>query len=64
MGVFPGPRFDDAEGAEAGEADVELLGWEAEGAVGRCLLGNRIFNSSLKSWNLGVEMLWLICWIF
>ena len=29
VGVFPGPRFDDAEGAEAGEADVELLGWEA-----------------------------------
>jgi len=28
VGVFPGPRFDDAEGAEAGEADVELLGWE------------------------------------
>lgn len=27
VGVFPGPRFDDAEG-EAGEADVELLGWE------------------------------------
>ena len=61
VGVFPGPRFDDAEGAEAGEADVELLGWEAvAGAVGRCLLGNLIFNSSLKSWNLGVEMPWLI----
>ncbi|CAJ1409346.1 unnamed protein product [Effrenium voratum] len=28
VGVFPGPRFDDAEGADAGEADVELLGWE------------------------------------
>ncbi|CAK8990083.1 unnamed protein product [Durusdinium trenchii] len=28
VGVFPGPRFDDAEGAESGEADVELLGWE------------------------------------
>ena len=27
VGVFPGPRFDDAEG-EAGEAEVELLGWE------------------------------------
>eukprot|EP00438_Fugacium_kawagutii_P005811 Skav230514 [mRNA] locus=scaffold4943:23933:34986:+ [translate_table: standard] len=28
VGVFPGPRFDDPEGGEAGEADVELLGWE------------------------------------
>merc|ERR1712100_11440 len=27
-GVFPGPRFDDAEGADAPEADIELLGWE------------------------------------
>ena len=27
VGVFPGPRFDDADG-DAGEADVELLGWE------------------------------------
>ncbi|OLQ01223.1 Ribonuclease H [Symbiodinium microadriaticum] len=29
VGVFPGPKFDDAEGADQGEADVELLGWEA-----------------------------------
>jgi len=28
VGVFPGPRFDDAEGADATEADIELLGWE------------------------------------
>ncbi|CAE7232349.1 ynaI [Symbiodinium sp. CCMP2456] len=28
VGVFPGPRFDDAEGGEGAEADVELLGWE------------------------------------
>eukprot|EP00434_Breviolum_minutum_P008014 symbB.v1.2.007069.t1/scaffold414.1/size398445/33 len=28
VGVFPGPKFDDAEGADQGEADVELLGWE------------------------------------
>ena len=28
IGVFPGPRFDDAEGADATEADIELLGWE------------------------------------
>ena len=28
VGVFPGPRFDDAEGADASEADIELLGWE------------------------------------
>merc|ERR1712146_484890 len=28
VGVFPGPRFDDAEGVDQSEADVELLGWE------------------------------------
>ncbi|CAJ1453617.1 unnamed protein product [Effrenium voratum] len=28
VGVFPGPKFDDADGADQGEADVELLGWE------------------------------------
>jgi len=28
VGVFPGPRFDDAEGLDQSEADVELLGWE------------------------------------
>merc|ERR1739847_130904 len=28
VGVFPGPRFDDAEGLGQSEADVELLGWE------------------------------------
>merc|ERR1711963_766425 len=28
VGVFPGPRFDDAEGVDQREADVELLGWE------------------------------------
>merc|ERR1719356_1720054 len=28
VGVFPGPKFDDAEGGDQGEADVELLGWE------------------------------------
>merc|ERR1739844_12707 len=28
MGVFPGPKFDDAEGVGQSEADVELLGWE------------------------------------
>ena len=28
VGVFPGPRFDDTEGADATEADIELLGWE------------------------------------
>jgi len=28
VGVFPGPRFDDADGGEGAEADVELLGWE------------------------------------
>jgi len=33
VGVFPGPRFDDAEG-EAGEADVELLGWEEPPGMG------------------------------
>ena len=32
VGVFPGPRFDDAEGGEGAEADVELLGWEASQA--------------------------------
>merc|ERR1712159_104990 len=28
VGVFPGPRFDDAEGLDQSKADVELLGWE------------------------------------
>merc|ERR1712061_237122 len=28
VGGFPGPKFDDADGADQGEADVELLGWE------------------------------------
>merc|ERR1712000_271803 len=28
VGVFPGPRFDDADGVDQSEADVELLGWE------------------------------------
>merc|ERR1719247_3193207 len=28
VGVFPGPRFDDPEGLDGGEADLELLGWE------------------------------------
>ncbi|CAK0788836.1 unnamed protein product [Prorocentrum cordatum] len=28
VGVFPGPKFDDADGGDQGEADVELLGWE------------------------------------
>jgi chromosome segregation ATPase len=28
VGVFPGPRFDDSEGVDQSEADVELLGWE------------------------------------
>merc|ERR1712146_800053 len=28
VGVFPGPRFDDAEGLDQSEADVELMGWE------------------------------------
>merc|ERR1712083_475982 len=28
VGVFPGLRFDDAEGVDQSEADVELLGWE------------------------------------
>ena len=28
VGVFPGPRFDDPEGLDATEADIELLGWE------------------------------------
>merc|ERR1712093_745922 len=28
VGVFPGPRFDDADGLDQSEADVELLGWE------------------------------------
>merc|ERR1719486_606144 len=28
VGVFPGPRFDDADGMDQSEADVELLGWE------------------------------------
>merc|ERR1711967_24207 len=28
VGVFPGPRFDDAEGLDQSEADIELLGWE------------------------------------
>ena len=28
VGVFPGPRFDDPEGLDGGEADFELLGWE------------------------------------
>jgi chromosome segregation ATPase len=28
VGVFPGPRFDDADGLDQTEADVELLGWE------------------------------------
>ena len=37
VGVFPGPKFDDAEGADQGEADVELLGWEA-GDYGLALL--------------------------
>lgn len=34
VGVFPGPKFDDAEGADQGEADVELLGWEDGLALG------------------------------
>ena len=29
VGVFPGPRFDDAEGVDQSEADVELLGWDS-----------------------------------
>merc|ERR1739844_573217 len=28
VGVFPGPKFDDADGVDQSEADVELLGWE------------------------------------
>jgi chromosome segregation ATPase len=28
VGVFPGPKFDDSEGVDQSEADVELLGWE------------------------------------
>merc|ERR1711957_869394 len=28
VGVFPGPRFDDSDGVDQSEADVELLGWE------------------------------------
>lgn len=54
VGVFPGPRFDDAEGAEAGEADVELLGWEAGSSGGDVLLGNLIFHSS---WRHGLLVL-------
>lgn len=47
VGVFPGPRFDDAEGADAGEADVELLGWE-ELRFSR--LAERV-HQSLQNWH-------------
>ena len=44
VGVFPGPRFDDAEGGEGAEADVELLGWEAR--CSSCSLNTRELGAS------------------
>ena len=59
VGVFPGPRFDDAD-ADAGEADVELLGWEESPYIAilsltKCCV---IIKKQFTKANLNMNTLW------